>query len=227
LEVNHGPFLVDNNIFLSPRSVLDASEGGAFIHNLIAGKITSSPQGRLTPYHPAHATALAGLVNIQGGDDRFYNNLFIGRENPDKIPAKTGSVTFTGFGLWEYDAREFPLQAGGNVYYSGARPYAKEAGPLIVPDIDPKPAIVEKDGNVFLNVNLGQALSKAATPLVTSELLGKAKIAGVGYENPDGSPLKLDADYFGKKRNDVRPGAGPFETVSGGELKVWPIAGAQ
>jgi len=227
LEVNHGPFLVDNNIFLSPRSVLDASEGGAFIHNLIAGKITSSPQGRLTPYHPAHSTALAGLVNIQGGDDRYYNNLFIGQENSDKSPAKKGAFSFTGFGLWEYDSREFPLQTGGNVYYNGARPYAKEAGPLIVPDLAPKLAIVEKDGNVFLNVKLGQALSKVATTLVTTELLGKAKIAGVGYENPDGSPLKVDVDYFGKKRNASHPSAGPFETVSDGDLKVWPIEAAQ
>jgi len=226
LEVNHGPYLVDNNIFLSPRSVNDWSEGGAFIHNLFAGKITSSPQGRLTPFHPAHSTALAGLVNIKGSDNRFYNNIFIGQGTSDNAPAKPGADS-SGYGLWVYDTREIPLQTGGNVYYSGARPYAKEAAPLILSDLAPKPAIIEKDGSVYLKVNSGHVLSKAATTLVTTELLGKAKIPGVGYENPDGSPLKVDADYFGKKRNVARPGAGPFETVSEGDLKVWPIEVAQ
>ena len=39
LEVNHGPFLVDNNIFASRRSILEQSQGGAYVHNLIAGDI--------------------------------------------------------------------------------------------------------------------------------------------------------------------------------------------
>ena len=225
LEVDHGPYLVDNNIFLSPRSVSDWSEGGAFIHNLLVGKITSSPQTRLTPYHPAHSTALAGLKSITGGDNRFYNNLFIGPGTSDNAPAKPDATT--GFGLSEYDAREFPLQTGGNVYYSGARPYAKEISPLILPDVESKVMIVEKDGSVDLKANLGQSLSKAETVLVTTEFLGKAKIPEVGYENPDGSPLKVDTDYFGKKRNAARPCAGPFEAVNDGDLKVWPIKAVQ
>ena len=48
MEVNHGPFLIENNIMLSPISVRDWSEGGAFVHNLIAGNIELRPQGRET-----------------------------------------------------------------------------------------------------------------------------------------------------------------------------------
>ena len=170
---------------------------------------------------PAHSTALAGLKSITGGDNRFYNNLFIGPGTSDNALEKSGANT-TGYGLWEYDAREFPLQTGGNVYFSGARPYAKEAAPLVVPDLASKPVIVEKDGSVYLNVNLGQSLSKAAAVLVATELLGNAKIPGVGYENPDGSPLKIGADYFGNKRNVSNPMPGPFEPVGAGDIKVWP-----
>lgn len=35
IEVNHGPYLVDNNIFLSSHSLKIQTEGGAFVHNLI------------------------------------------------------------------------------------------------------------------------------------------------------------------------------------------------
>ena len=58
---------------------------------------------------------------------------------------------------------------------------------------------------------------------MTTELLGKAKIPGLPYENPDGSPLKIDTDYFGKRRNEASPTAGPFENPGAGPLtlKVW------
>ncbi len=40
---------------------------------------------------------------------------------------------------------------------------------------------------------------------------------------PDGTPLKIDTDYFGKKRNETNPSAGPFENPGEGKLKlkVW------
>ena len=42
---------------------------------------------------------------------------------------------------------------------------------------------------------------------MTTELLGKAKIPGLPYENPDGSPLKIDTDYFGKTKRRSEPDA--------------------
>jgi len=48
------------------------SEGGAYAHNLFAGRIVMHPElSRETPFHPAHSTAVAGLRNIVGGGDRF------------------------------------------------------------------------------------------------------------------------------------------------------------
>ena len=134
VEVNHGPFLVDNNLFLSGTNLLDMSEGGAYAHNLLTGKIISRPElNRDTPYHPAHSTAVAGLVNIKGGDNRFYNNIFVGDgAAPDGTgrPAAKKPQPDAGFGLCVYDNREFPLQTGGNVYYRGARPSAQETKPV-------------------------------------------------------------------------------------------------
>ena len=43
LEVDHGPFLVDNNLFLSRQAHLIVSQGGAFAHNLIAGGMHVTP----------------------------------------------------------------------------------------------------------------------------------------------------------------------------------------
>ena len=66
----------------------------------------------------------------------------------------------------------------------------------------------------------GPALKLAKTTLVTTAVLGKARVPGVAYENADGSPLKLDTDYFGKKRKRTNPTPGPFERPGVGLLTV-------
>jgi alpha-N-arabinofuranosidase len=50
--------------------------------------------------------------------------------------------------------------------------------------------------------------------------LGKARIPGLAYENADGSPVIVDSDYFGKKRKESGPSAGPFEDPGQGDLRL-------
>jgi hypothetical protein len=226
VEVNHGPFLVDNNLFLSPVSLYDMSEGGAYVHNLMTGTINSRPEpNRSTPYHPAHSTAVTAITTTKGGDNRFYNNIFVGGSAPAASEGRDSPVRklVGGFGLWVYDSREYPLATGGNVYCKGARRYAKEANSLDLSAADPKVKLVEEGANVYLSLELGESFEKATTTPVTTALLGKAKVSGAAYENPDGSALSVDHDYFGKKRNESKPAAGPFENPGAGPLriKVW------
>jgi alpha-N-arabinofuranosidase len=60
---------------------------------------------------------------------------------------------------------------------------------------------------------------------VTTARLGKPTISGCAFENPDGSPITINTDYFGKPRNATNPTPGPFETPGTGTLtmKVWPL----
>ncbi|MHC4282320.1 MAG: right-handed parallel beta-helix repeat-containing protein [Planctomycetota bacterium] len=74
VEVNHGPFMVDNNILLSGNGILVNSQGAAYVHNLIAGRIrVHVGERRLTPYLKAHSTEVAGLHGNASGDERYYN----------------------------------------------------------------------------------------------------------------------------------------------------------
>ena len=226
VEVNHGPFLVDNNLLLSPRSLLDMSEGGAYAHNLITGKIDNwFDMKRLTPHMAAHSTAIAGLTVTQGGDNRFFNNIFVGQGLPGAAPLRTANpqTSITGFGLWVYDARDFLLQTGGNVYYHGSQPYFKETNPVTLPATNPNVKVVEESAQTFIQFNFGLELKQVSTKPVTTALLGKAKIAGLAFENADGSPLKINTDYFGRPRNKTNPTPGPFEDLVLGNLKlnVW------
>jgi hypothetical protein len=223
-EVDHGPFLVDNNIFLSAISLNDMSEGGAYAHNLMAGRINWRPEpNRKTPYHKAHSTALAGLVDIRRGDDRFYNNIFVGAGTQNQGKRKGKAAAAAGYGLWVYDRAGMPIQAAGNVYLNGARPYAQEKGAEVVAGLDPKVKIEEKDSGVYLSMTPVPSEKAEVHKLVDSALLGRAKVPDLPYENADGTPLKVDYDYFGKPRNAANPVPGPFEQAGAEEvtLKVW------
>lgn len=79
--VNHGPCVVDNNLFLSRRSLLDWSEGTLFAHNLFAGEIAAAPvPARISPHHPTHSThstEVLALAPIAGGNNRVFNNVLL------------------------------------------------------------------------------------------------------------------------------------------------------
>ena len=90
VEVNHGPFLVDNNILLSPASLRDLSQGGAYVHNLFAGKFIPETDDRVVPFHREHSTEVAGYSVIKGGDDRYYNNIFMGYDDGAPWPERIG-----------------------------------------------------------------------------------------------------------------------------------------
>ena len=205
VEVNHGPFLIDNNILLSRNGLLVNSQGAAYIHNLIAGQVrVIVGEGRQTPYLKAHSTEVAGLAPNPSGDERYYNNIFING------------------GLSSYDRSKLPVYMSDNVFLNGAKPSKHEQSPFVQPDFNPSLKLVEKDDGVYLQITT-QAYKTPKTRLVTTELLGRAATPNLPYENPDGSSLTIDTDYLGNKRNASNPSAGPFESPEVGKLnlKVW------
>ena len=206
VEVNHGPFMVEHNMFLSKTSLGDMSEGGAYVHNLFAGSFWVSPElNRDTPYHPAHTTKVAGLVNTKGGDNRFYNNIFVNSK------------------LQTYDVAAQTVFMDGNVFLNGAVPCKYEQNPLVQEKFDAGIELVEKDDGIYLQIELEKAwVKKQSHRLVTTELLGKAKVSGLPYEQPEGSKYRIDTDWFGRKRNVTNPFPGPFEPDNGGKqaLKI-------
>jgi alpha-N-arabinofuranosidase len=204
VEVDHGPFLVDNNIFLSPTSLLSLSQGGAFVHNLMAGALrVNRYDARQTPFHKAHSTELAGMHDNPFGDDRYYNNLFVQRGD-----------------LSQYDAAPMPVYMDGNVFFKGAKPSKQEKDPLVKAEFDPALNLVENPDGFYLELVFDKDWVERTHKLVTTERLGKAAIPNLPYEQADGSPIRINTDYFGKKRNESSPTPGPFENPGTGPIKL-------
>ncbi len=208
IEVNHGPYLFDNNLFLSRNALLDASQGGVFVHNLFAGEVRAVAflgNNRRTPFQKPHSTEVVGYEEIFGGDTRFMNNIVIGYR-----------------GLTSYKDAELPMLVDGNVYLKGAGLFGDEAGHLLL-EYDPEVALEESEGALFLSIHVDPQILEMKNQLVETRLLGEAVIPKQAFTHPDRSDLKIDKDHVGKKRDSKNPVAGPFEKMEKGSnrLKVW------
>lgn len=193
-EVTHGPFLVDNNILLSDGSIRDWSEGGAFVHNLIRGRIGIAahewPESgyRCTPFLFNHTTEIMGVTTVVAGDCRYYNNVFCTRKDKD------------GYGPSPLKEFQRPVYMGDN---------------QLIDDPDIKFEMV--DGQAYLEISIPENDSKAS--LIETDVLGYAATTNLRYESSDGHEIVFDKDYFGNKRPSIIPG--PFASRPTGKIQVW------
>jgi len=208
-EMQHGPLLIANNILISKqKSFLINSKSLAIVHNLIMGPIEIiNLDERNTPFHLAHSTQIAGLFNAPGGDHRLYNNLFV-------TDCKTNVL----------DVSILPVWAAGNVYTKGTLASRFDCEALVNPEFDPRVRLTEKPDGWYLELTVDPAWTKQQKrQIVTTELLGKAKVPNLPYENGNGTPISILTDYFGKKRSTESPFPGPIEYTGNGTIavKVW------
>jgi hypothetical protein len=174
--------------------------------------------GRYTPYQLPHSTEVAGLSTILSGDYRCLNNIFLGIG-----PEENKRDARYHYGLVSFNDAVWPVWINGNIYYNKAVPYKEESNSIKNNGFKPNIEVTEEGNNVFLSFSLDERGTDVKTQFVTTELLGKAKMPKEAFENPDGTPLKIDTDYLGNKRSESNPSAGPFENPGKGllKIKVW------
>ena len=251
VEVSHGPYVVDHNLFGSPASLEVVSQGGAYVNNLVAGTVRLEPvMDRATPYHLPHSTQVAGFSVIAGGDDRWVGNLFLGG-NLDEAYLPGGPRHQTsGYGTSAYDdypgsdeeyrasllptssdhARfhgvKQPAYVRSNAYAAGARPRAGEADAFVVHAGEEVRLAVQDEGDeVYVELGLPAALVTARVGVTSGSDLPPVRLVAAEFEEPDGTPVAIDVDLLGyrKDEGDQYP-VGPFAELPEGmpaRLRVW------
>ena len=239
VEVTHGPYLVDNNIFASDYNFDNIAQGGAYLHNLCCGTMRREDVlDRSTPYHFPHTTEVAGTTVVYSGDDRIFQNIFLGGTVTYTEQSVHGTEGYNGHtnSLEEYindvvsrgngDLEQFkhvkqPVYIRGNAYLKGAKPYEREEN-TYVSDTDPAVRIVEEDGKTYLELNVEKGMLEIPAEVYGTEKLGMPRITEAPYENPDGTPIVFDTDYLGQARSG-QPAAGPMEGLKEGmnRILVW------
>jgi hypothetical protein len=91
-----------------------------------------------------------------------------------------------------------------------------------MPDFDCAFSVETSDGAVYLHCTLPEGFDAFTAVPVTTADLGRVRIVGAEFENPDGSPLTLDSDIL--DRNVTGKAApGPCACLKAGKnrVRVW------
>ncbi|MCL5129600.1 right-handed parallel beta-helix repeat-containing protein [Algibacter sp. L4_22] len=235
VEVNHGPMIIDNNVLLSGLSLLNASQGTAFVNNLMAGKVqTRSASNRFTHYHFPHSTQVMGMMTLILGDDRFYNNIFAcNTETLDKgqftgldaysnFPTHENQEKYSG-NLNKINSQKFPMAIDANLHLNKALPSNIETNAIENRTLNPEISLSEEADGYYLNITVDESFQNVKTKMVNTELLGMAFQSEAPFENKDGSPITLNEDFFGNQRDTESLMVGPFQNLKMGvnKIKVW------
>jgi len=247
LEVSHGPHIIDNNCFLSNLNLWNMSTGSAFINNMFTGQICKGTEYvRFTPYHYPHSTKVAGIMTTQGGGDRYLNNIFIKTPAPsydifekaNRPKREKGTMSY-GLGIYdnypadlsqksfiisEMSEVKLPVKAENNLYVNGAVPFKNGIGDIVVnyPEINIR--IAKKADGSYLYINFSDDLIRMENRIINSLDLGEAIVPEAIFDNPDGTSILFNSDYFNETRHRNNNRVGPFINVSKGEnmIKLWP-----
>ena len=206
LEVNFGPVIVDNNVFVR-SAILVQSNGCVFAHNLFldCSFQFSASAKRTTPYYKPHSTVRTGKTAVTLLHNRIFNNLVIGGEGFGHDKLVRGNADGSG------------IQANHNVYLDGAGGLPNQDKASIVDDANAAADFRLDAAAVTLNLNLPPSVLQAKCPPITSKLIGKVPLAEMFMEHPDGAPLDITTDYFGKAIDPAKVKPGPFQSIKAGE----------
>ncbi|MDR2564988.1 MAG: right-handed parallel beta-helix repeat-containing protein [Bifidobacteriaceae bacterium] len=251
VEVSHGPYAVDHNIFASRAAVELASQGGAFVGNLVGGTLRlEAVMNRATPYHVPHSTEVAGYAVVHGGDDRWVGNVFLG---PGGDPADVGAAyapppAAAFYGTARYDGHpasfeaylasveaalpgdldaviglKQPVYLARNLYLNGAAPYAQEDG-AVVAAAPGRVRLEQADDAVWLAAELPPEFGSLTVPIQGAATLERVRLADADFEAPDGSPLVMDMDLTGAKLGP-KSVPGPIAALRPGanRVRLWPL----
>lgn len=128
---------------------------------------------------------------------------------------------YCGMGSAESDRYyiHLPVWSQGNVYLNGAKAWKKETNCVVDTENKVEITVEEKDGAWTLKTNLYDVLPDITVGMISTETLGMAFEPEQMFENPDGTPIVFNEDYFGNHRS-INPMVGPFECAQDAAKKL-------
>ena len=113
-----------------------------------------------------------------------------------------------------------PVWVKGNAYFNGATVSKHEQDGFENSNDKVTVELVEQDGKYSLKTNLYSMLKDFKDGIITSDILGRAFEPEQRFENPDGTAITFDKDYFGNHRGtDTIPG--PFVSDEAATEILW------
>jgi hypothetical protein len=200
LEMNHGPTLVDCNVFIG-KATRSNSEATVFAHNLFVDcpYLYYPDVQRRSRYFKPHTTEAVGRKTGTAQDEKWFNNIFVRR-------GLDGVKTAPGY------------QSDFNVFLEGAkRSSFGDENSVIAADVTGL-AVKDHPLGATITFSIGYAPLSLKGPLVDPKLVGVFPTVGQTIEDRDGKPITVDTDIGGKPF--PRPVPGPLAGLRRGENTI-------
>ena len=205
LEMNHGPTLVDNNVFVGSSGISSKSMATVYAHNLFVdtGFRYKADEERSASYYKPHTTVSIGREKVRFGEDLWLNNIFL-----------RGGLSEVGF------AEGFV--SDHNIYLENASPSGFEGKNSIA---DGRPhgfRLDESRSGVTLSFEVPENVLETNPEKVDAKRFGLFTKTGQLLEDRNGSPISVTADIRGSRFADIVPG--PLAVLKAGANQIeWPL----
>ena len=249
VEVSHGPYLVEHNVFASPASLELFSQGGAFVNNLVCGTVRLEPgdgarrrrttcrtarRSPATRRSTAATTATSATSSSAATPATAYG------------PSVATSAHGAGYGTAGYDGHpasfaeylalvddpargdherflgvKQPVYIRDNVYAAGRRPYEAEQDRARPRRRDVKVAVVDEGDAVYLETAAAGGVRPGPHRARHRQGPRARPVRGRGLRGTRRKPGQLDTDLVGDRKTDGRSyPAGPIATLASGSSRT-------
>jgi len=209
-EKNHGPMLVDNNVFITMENN-EWSGGGIFVHNLFVNCPAQFSLGCSNTFVAHTTTDLKSFTDCGAFiDDHWLNNIFIAKAPTCWL----NSIT--------YDYQ---------LYLDNAPKRTEttfDAHSLSDPGTPTNWSVSQDSAHLDLTLTLSAAAVAKYCPQITASGIGKLTASNMGIEEMDGTPINIATDYYNAALNVSAIHPGPIQSIKQGSntFKLWPQDGA-
>ena len=211
IECDHGPTLIDNNIFAlssdSSIAVKRNSSNVIVVHNLFINAIDGHYCARnYQKWYKPHTRTVESGDTIGIINDKSYNNIFIGGNN--FIPRRTG---------YECNFNSY-LQDAFKCSWGDANSHSN-------PDFKSSVTIENSDSSTVVLFRVDEETVLMKCPMISKSFIGTCSQTGQGIENTDGTPVSINTDINGNQRSIGTPKVGPIENLTTGFNNITIVAG--
>ncbi len=242
LEINHGPMLLDNNIFIGDTYGIKA-EGASFAQH--RGGIKTSTDGvvytnnlfvdanqvyiefptRITAFFKPHTQIVAGREAGLNREDKWFNNIFI-RRGLDQTPVLRYVPILQEKEVYKImveDLTGFPgMQSDHNLFLEGAKSSSFGDNHSVVDPYKTGFKIEEHPTGVSIYFSVNNSFTLLKGPIVDAALTGIVSTTGQTIEDKDGNAISVNRDFYGKPFKKFP--LGPLSNLSEGlNVISWDI----
>lgn len=205
LEMNHGPTLVDNNVFIGQPGISSKSTATIYAHNLFidTGFRYKADVERSASYFKPHTVIESNREMVTFAEDQWLNNIFL-RGGLSEVDPAEGFIS--DYNLFLEDASTSPFEGENSRQEEDLYDFRLDG---------------HRSG-VSLSFDIPQSALEMGASQVDANRIGILTKTKQKLEDLDGTPIEVTEDIRGTRFTNFPPG--PLANLKAGTNVIeWPL----